>query len=96
MSDIDGMRIRCAAILLEDGRVFEGAAHHEALANAHAVEADRVMVNRAEQGFMTECGRFVRRKPALRIALQADQVKEPDKVRWHFGLDSSELKKEGD
>jgi len=90
--DIKGMRIKCAAIRLEDGRVFTGANHREAFDAGHAEEADRLMVNRAESGFVTECGRFVRRKPALRIAQAAGQLINEEIANWNTGLTSEDLK----
>ena len=41
---------------------------------------------------MTECGKWARRKPALHIAREAGQLKDLDKVKWHYGLMSEDLK----
>jgi|GEM_PF-1928274 len=99
------MRIKEAAIKLDDGRVFTGRQHWNALQAAHAtckggtpeeIDAHRIMVNRADQGFVTECGRFVLRKAALSVALQAGQVTIEGCTAPHHGLFSEDiLNKEG-
>lgn len=75
MGDIDGMRIKAAAVMtLHDKKVYTGRRHGEILLAMKEAGVERLDCARAEQGFVTECGRFVRRKPALRIALAAGQL----------------------
>ena len=72
----EGMRIKCAAIKHE-GIVYEGESHSNigiAMIVDHVCKAVDVRV--AQEGFMTECGRFVRREPALIIAIDAGQVEQ--------------------
>lgn len=75
MSDVRrGMRIKCAAILY-NGVIYEGESHSEI-----GLELVRKGITKPPypggeaQGFVTECGRFVNRYQALRIAASAKQV----------------------
>jgi len=85
------MRIKESAILLRDGRIFTGKRHCNALEAAKQAGVERLDCLHSEQGFMTECGKFVRRKLALRIALDANQVLDHAKIKWHVGLFSEDL-----
>ena len=69
------MRIKAAAIRY-DGKVYEGKRHHLI---GHQMIADGVCIKFPggdDQGFVTECGLYVRRAPALQIAISAGQVEE--------------------
>ena len=70
------MRIKCAAIR-HDGKVYEGRSHAEI---GLQMLRDGVCLppypHGDDQGFVTECGRYVRRAPALMIAIAARQVLE--------------------
>jgi hypothetical protein len=71
------MRIKCAGIRYQ-GKVYEGRRHHEI---GMKMIADGVCPRpypslEDDQGFVTECGRFVMRIPAMAIAIRAGQVKE--------------------
>lgn len=68
------MRIAAAAIM-KDGEVYSlppPARHHDVL--RHMVTLGLQQTSGDEQGFLTECGEFVRRKPALMIAEHAGQL----------------------
>ena len=73
--DWRSMRIVAAAIL-HDGRVYvlpAPARHHDVMRSmleTHNVKASGA----SEQGFVTDTGKFVRRKPALIIAEHAKQI----------------------
>ena len=69
------MRIKCAAIRYI-GNVYEGESHY---AIGQKMIADGVcekIPGGDAQGFVTECGKYVRRAPALMIAIGAGQVEE--------------------
>lgn len=70
------MRIKCAAIL-HNGVIYEGQSHCEiGLAMLRDGVCQRPYPSGDAQGFVTECGRYVRRAPALMIAIRAGQVLE--------------------
>ena len=74
----EDMLIRCAAIRY-DGKIFIGDAH--ATIGIYMVQHElcpRPYPSGDNQGFVTECGKYVRRKPALAIALMNGQVTEED------------------
>lgn len=68
------MRIKCAAIRYH-GQIYEGESH--CLIGLKMVE-DQICPapypGGEDQGFITECGCFVRRAPALMIAIKSGQV----------------------
>lgn len=68
------MRIKCAAILYHD-KVYEGRSHCE-IGNKMIEDGvcPKPYLGGETQGFVTECGMFVRRPAALRIAVKAGQV----------------------
>jgi hypothetical protein len=69
------MRIKEAAVKHE-GQIFTGRRHGEAILKA--VQAtDVTPVYTVNQGFMTECGKFVDRAEAARIAYLAGQIDKP-------------------
>jgi hypothetical protein len=74
------MRIAAAAVRLENGEVISlppPARHHDVMAHARASGHDELILP-DQQGFVTECGIWARRKTALRIAQKAGQlVREP-------------------
>lgn len=57
--DAKRSKIWKAAIRLEDGRVFMGKDHQEAFEVGRSVEPNRLLVSRAETGFVTERGAWV-------------------------------------
>ena len=68
-------RIEGVAILDEDGKVWALSPprrHHDLI--RWLASSGRPTPIRGEQGFITSRGRFVRRKPALRLARAAGQV----------------------
>jgi len=87
------MRIKCAAIRYKD-EVYEGKSHYEI---GTKMITDKVcpkpFPGGDDQGFVTECGRYVRRAPALHIAIQAGQVIEGETMTSHH-LFSEDLRKE--
>lgn len=69
------MRIKCAAIL-HNGVIYEGDRHCEiGLAMLRDGVCQRPYPGGDAQGFVTECGKFVRRATALMIAIRAGQVR---------------------
>ena len=65
------LRIKEAAILL-DGKIWTGRRHGEIISKI--VEAGGRTPVTADQGFVTECGKFVDRKEAAEIAFAAGQT----------------------
>jgi hypothetical protein len=80
-------RIAAAAIRMEDGTVYSlppPARHHTIMQHF------KLIPTADQQGFVTDKGEWVRRKPALRIAMAAEQlIGEP--VTPHFGLFSEDV-----
>ena len=77
MSGWRNMRIAAAAVFMEQsGEVYSlppPSRHHDVLRHMATLGVKDPM--RGEQGFLTECGKFVRRKPAMMIAEHAGQLK---------------------
>ena len=81
------MRIKCAAIRYQ-GKVYEGESHprigswmvREGICPEPYPSGD-------DQGFVTECGLYVRREPAMVIALRAKQVRKTIHPRKLFSED---------
>jgi hypothetical protein len=69
------MRIKEAAILRE-GVIWTGHRHGDVIKKIIAALGDEAKPVKEKQGFVTECGKFVDRKEAAKIALAAGQVKE--------------------
>ena len=71
---IEGMRIKCAAIRYK-GNIYEGSSHAE-IGLRMVIEGICPAPYPAgdDQGFITECGMYVRREPAKVIALSSGQV----------------------
>lgn len=70
------MRIKCAAIRTKSGQIFEGKSHSECYKSLKSAGIDRLVSLRSDNGFMTECGKFVDRREAAKIAFEAGQIKE--------------------
>jgi len=97
--------ILCAAIWVDDGESYDHEPVETGLvfcAHRHHIIFDQIGVwgkvrerrergLREVQGFLTSKGRFVDRKEALQIALDAGQVRIEDTHMPHVGLDSSDL-----
>ncbi len=79
-------KIICAAVLLEDGRIFYGHRHThclEALSSQLSWTLNRQQISalKKEQGFVTTHNRFVGREEALQIALAQNQIKDLSQIR---------------
>lgn len=63
----------CAAIQLPDGTTFAGARHHECLSMINMTFGGNCPFAKSTwvQGFMTNRGRFVIRREALRMCVKA-------------------------
>jgi len=73
------MKIKSAAIKIEDGRIFEGRNHGDIFMLIKSQSVPRLMSSRGKQGFITDDNKFVDRKEAGRIAFEAGQIdKETD------------------
>ncbi len=69
------MRIVAAAVMLEGTVYFmDPPARHWNIVHAMAEKLGEKQDYRWEQGFLTDTGDFVRRKPALMIAERAGQI----------------------
>ena len=70
------MKIKCAAIRY-NGKIFEGTGHAEI---GYRMVREGICKDPyhsgEDQGFVTDCGRYVRREAALAIAIKAGQIKE--------------------
>ena len=68
------MRIKCAAIRYE-GEIYEGV-NHASIGIKMVMDGGcpRPYPSGANQGFVTECGIYVRRVAAMSIAIEAGQV----------------------
>lgn len=67
------MRIKEAAII-HDGVVWTGRRHHNVIkkiVDECGIQAAPVL---GEQGFVTECGKFLSREDAAKVAFEAGQV----------------------
>lgn len=69
------MRIKEAAIL-HDGKVWTGRRHHNVIQKIIEELGREAAPVTGEQGFVTECGKFLDRKDAARVAFEAGQVPE--------------------
>jgi hypothetical protein len=57
----------CAAIQLQDGTVFRGHRHDDAITVAGKAGVTRQVIADAEQGFITTRNRFVDRREGMRL-----------------------------
>jgi hypothetical protein len=83
------MKIKCAAVR-HKGVVYEGRSHYEIMrAMKDKGIPGPVGTMDDDQGFVTDCGRYVRRAPALAIAICAGQVEcgKTTHTRWLFSED---------
>jgi len=69
------MRIKEAAIMHE-GKIWTGRRHHDVIRKIVEECGREAAPVRGEQGFVTECGKFLNRKEAAKVAFEAGQVKE--------------------
>ncbi len=66
-------KIACAALKLKsDGRIFHGKRHNDCIFVAHRVSGEKPVLG--TYGFLTTDGKFVDRKQAMDIAIEAGQV----------------------
>ncbi len=82
-------RIKCAAIKLANGKLFEGRDHSKAYKAAKEAGTERLDSLRAKQGFVTESGKFVDRNEAAKIAYAARQIQR--EITSNAGLFSEDL-----
>lgn len=76
--------IKGVAVLFDNGIMLYGDPPLRHFNLVHFMNIGRAEKLHGEQGFMTSDGRFARRKPAARIALESGQI---EKLKFH----SSEL-----
>jgi hypothetical protein len=69
------MRIKEAAIM-HDGKVWTGRRHSDVIMKIVLELGRQSAPVSGTQGFITECGKFLDRKDAARVAFEAGQVKE--------------------
>jgi len=70
------MRIKCAAIRYKD-EIYEGFCHADiGIKMVKDGICPSPYPSGEDQGFVTECGKYVRRAPALMIAIKSGQVKQ--------------------
>ena len=96
MNNIKLMRIKCAAIL-HNGNIYEGNSHCEiGLKMVRDGICKPPYPSGDSQGFVTECGRFVRRAAALAIAIRSGQVVQGQTMHslWLFSEDLRSLNAE--
>lgn len=82
-----------AAALRLGGKVHslpQPARHHDIIQHLTATGMDPGSIAMAEQGFITSEGQFVCRRPALRIAREAGQIKWRETASGH-GLFSEDV-----
>lgn len=81
-------KIVSAAVFLDD-TIYQLPPPNRHADILHMMSAQGLRAQRGEQGFVTETGKFVRRKPAAQIAKFEGQVTELS--RPHIGLFSEDL-----
>lgn len=69
-------RIKEAAILHTDGKVYTGRRHHNVIATIVKETGVKRVGTGSIQGFVTEDGEFVDREVAARIALACGQIEK--------------------
>ncbi len=80
-----------SAAVSKDGTVYtlpRPARHHDVIRHMHEQGVSR---GHSDQGFVLNDGRFVMRKPALRVAEEAGQILEGAKLRRVHGLFSEDV-----
>ena len=70
------MKIKCAAIRTKSSQIFTGKDHAACYKALEQAGIERLESRKCEQGFVTECGKFVDRKEAAKIAFEAGQTKK--------------------
>jgi len=69
-------RIICAAVI-HCGVIFQGKRHNDAISLAVKIIGNPPVKGRGNQGFWTNWNRYVDRKKAMEIAVEAGQVEKP-------------------
>lgn len=67
------MRIKEAAII-HDGKIWTGKRHHNVIAKIIETCGMKAAPVLGEQGFVTECGKFLGREDAAKVAFEAGQI----------------------
>ncbi len=81
----------CAALEWQ-GKLFTGATHALALLEFFAEHPDQEDQRwHAREGFLTNRGRFVDRQEAMRLAIDAGQLRRGARLDGNFGLRSEDL-----
>ena len=70
------MRIKEAAIMHE-GKIWTGRRHHNVIKKIVDECGIQVAPVHGEQGFVTECGKFLSREDAAKVAFEAGQIPKP-------------------
>ena len=70
------MKIKCAAIKIKSGQIFEGRSHAVCYQVMKDAGVSRIDARNDEQGFVTDTGDFVDRYKAAEIAFEAGQTKK--------------------
>lgn len=73
------MRIKCAAIRYK-GKVYEGKRRWMIGSKMVDDGVCERYPGGEDQGFVTECGRYIMRKPAMMIAIRSGQVEEGETI----------------
>ena len=73
------MKIKCAAIRYQ-GNIYEGQSHYSIFQRMRMNGVCEKMPGGDDQGFITECGKYVRRGSSLQIAIKAGQVVEGETI----------------
>lgn len=79
------MRIKEAAII-HDGKVWTGRRHHNVIARIVEECGQQAAPVMGEQGFVTECGKFLGREEAAKVAFEAGQTPLLQKILFSEDL----------
>lgn len=79
--------IRHAAVKSEDGRIFFGKCHGDCFHKAHMLGV-KLSSKSGDQGFVTNCDRYLTRQEAAKLALSNGQLDSPttllfSEYLWH-------------
>lgn len=84
-------RIKAAAVILKDGRIFTGKHHGDCIKKALENNAP-IPITQKQQGFIDEDGNFLTRIEAGEVAFKSGQIKNNPKGNticseriWHYG-----------
>lgn len=83
-------KIVCSALLHENGDMILGPRHFDLVMRKQILNYKLTTIswNNATQGFINQRGEFLDREQALRVAIEADQVKLPTISKfWLFSED---------